>query len=132
MGGPGPWIQADLENGVWAGNKEGVNPTNVGVNATFITAMLKGKPGSFALKGGNSRAGPLKTFYSGERPAGYNPMKKQGAIVLGIGGDNSDGAFGTFYEGAMTRGYSSDAADNALQADIVAAGYQAQTIQTAA
>ena len=25
------------------------------------------------------------------------PMKKQGAIILGIGGDNSDGAVGTFY-----------------------------------
>ena len=26
-------------------------------------------------------------------------MKKQGAIVLGIGGDNSDFGVGTFYEG---------------------------------
>ena len=26
-------------------------------------------------------------------------MKKQGAIILGIGGDNTDGAVGTFYEG---------------------------------
>ena len=50
-------------------------------------------------------------------------MKKQGAIILGIGGDNSDGAVGTFYEGAMTRGYSTDAADAAVQANIIAAGY---------
>jgi len=53
----------------------------------------------------------------------YAPMKKQGAIILGIGGDNSDGAVGTFYEGAMTQGYSSDATDDAVQANIVAAGY---------
>jgi hypothetical protein len=53
----------------------------------------------------------------------YAPMKKQGAIILGIGGDNSDGAVGTFYEGVMTQGYSTDATDAAVQANIVAAGY---------
>jgi hypothetical protein len=35
----------------------------------------------------------------------YNPMKKQGAIVLGSGGDccatNTNLSVGTFYEGAM-------------------------------
>ena len=50
-------------------------------------------------------------------------MKKQGAIVLGIGGDNSDAAIGSFFEGALARGYSTDAADDAVQANIVAAGY---------
>jgi hypothetical protein len=50
-------------------------------------------------------------------------MKKQGAIILGIGGDNSKGAVGTFYEGVMTSGYPSDATENAVQANIVAAGY---------
>jgi hypothetical protein len=42
---------------------------------------------------------------------------------LAAGGDNSDGAIGTFYEGAMTKGYSTKATDDALQANIVAAGY---------
>ena len=50
-------------------------------------------------------------------------MHKQGAIILGIGGDNSDGAVGTFYEGVMTKGYSSNTTDDAVQANIVAAGY---------
>jgi hypothetical protein len=50
-------------------------------------------------------------------------MKKQGSIVLGVGGDNSDGSEGTFYEGAIIQGYTTDAADDALQANIVAAGY---------
>ena len=50
-------------------------------------------------------------------------MKKQGAIILGIGGDNSCSAIGTFYEGAMTASYTSDATDDAVQANIVAAGY---------
>ena len=50
-------------------------------------------------------------------------MKKQGAIVLGIGGDNSDFGIGTFYEGVMTAGYTTDATDDAVQANIVAARY---------
>ena len=45
------------------------------------------------------------------------------AIVLGIGGDNSDFGIGTFYEGAMTANYTTDATDNAVHANIVAAGY---------
>lgn len=32
-------------------------------------------------------------------------------------------AIGIFYEGAVTQGYSTDAADAALQMDVVAAGY---------
>ncbi|MET8162563.1 arabinofuranosidase catalytic domain-containing protein, partial [Sphaerisporangium sp. NPDC005289] len=62
---------------------------------------------------------------NGVRPnvSGYNPMKKEGAIILGIGGDNSIGAAGTFYEGVMTSGYPSDATEDAVQANITAAGY---------
>jgi len=87
---------ADLEDGLWAGN-ERVNPDSQPIHADFVTAMVKGKPGGFALKGGTAGfyGGPLKQLYNGPRPAGYNPMKKQGAIILGIGGDNSD-RFETF------------------------------------
>jgi len=49
-------------------------------------------------------------------------MSKEGAIILGIGGDNSVSGQGTFYEGVMTMGYPSDATENAVQ-DIVAAKY---------
>jgi hypothetical protein len=50
-------------------------------------------------------------------------MKKQGAIILGIGGDNSNGAAGEFWEGVMTTGAATVATLNAVQANIVAAGY---------
>jgi hypothetical protein len=54
-------------------------------------------------------------------------MKKQGAIVLGSGGDccatNTNLSEGTFYEGCIVSGYPSDATENAVQANIVAAGY---------
>ena len=50
-------------------------------------------------------------------------MKKEGAILLGIGGDNSIAGRGTFFEGVLTSGYPSDATENAVQANIAAAGY---------
>lgn len=120
--GHGPWVMADLENGLWAGDQK-VNPDNKPIDFDYTTAMLKGKAGGFTLKGGNAQSGNLAVLYDGERPPGYNPMKKQGSIILGIGGDNSDWAIGTFYEGVMTAGYSTDATDDAVQANIVAAGY---------
>ena len=78
-----------------------------------------------AIRGGNAQSGSLSTFDNGVRPnvAGYNPMRKEGAIILGIGGDNSHGSAGTFYEGVMTSGYPSDTTENAVQANISAAGY---------
>ena len=121
-GGDGPWVMADLENGLWAG-AEKINPDNTRVEGKYITAMVKGRSGGFALKGGNAQTGELKTLFEGGRPKGYEVMKKQGAIILGIGGDNSDWAIGTFYEGCMTKGYSSDETDAAVQANIVAVGY---------
>jgi hypothetical protein len=88
-------------------------------------ADVKGAPNQRAICGGNGQSGSLSTFYSGVRPTGYNPMHKEGVIILGIGGDNSDTAEGTFYEGALTSGYSSGATEAAVQADIMAAGYAA-------
>ena len=55
-------------------------------------------------------------------------MKKQGAIILGIGGDNSDSSAGTFYEGVMTSGYPSAATEASVQANIVSAGYANYTL----
>jgi hypothetical protein len=122
--GAGRWVMADLESGVWAGSNEGVTPTNTPFNTSkFVTAMLKGKPGEWALKGGDAQSGALKELFDGPRPPHYSPMAKQGAIVLGIGGDNSDFGVGTFYEGALTANYTSDATDNAVHANILAAGY---------
>jgi hypothetical protein len=122
--GAGPWVMADLENGLFGGQTFAANPTNAPLTSTYVTAMFKGRAGGFALKGGDAQSVTLTTMYDGPRPSGgYNPMKKQGAIILGIGGDNSNGAAGTFFEGCMTSGYPADAADSAVQTNIVAAGY---------
>ena len=123
--GNGPWIMADMENGLYSGVNAGYNSNDPTINYRFTTAIIKGGANLWSIRGGNAQSGSLSTFYSGPRPnvAGYNPMKKQGAIILGIGGDNSKGSAGTFYEGVMTSGYPSDATENAVQANIVAAGY---------
>ena len=121
-GDTGPWVMADLENGLWAGHDK-VQESNVPIVADYVTAMAKGKAGTFALKGGDAQQGPLTTLFEGPRPPQYETMKKQGAIILGIGGDNSDWAVGTWFEGIMARGYTTDATDSAVQASIVAAGF---------
>jgi non-reducing end alpha-L-arabinofuranosidase len=123
--GNGPWIMADLENGLFSGANPKNNPADLTINYRYTTAIVKGTANLWAIKGGNAQSGALSTFYSGPRPSvsGYNPMHKEGAIILGIGGDNSKSSYGTFYEGVMTSGYPSDATENAVQANIVAAGY---------
>jgi hypothetical protein len=125
--GNGPWIMADLENGLYSGVNAGYNSGDPTINHRFTTAVVKGTANQWSIRGGNAQSGSLSTFYSGARPnvSGYNPMHKEGAIILGIGGDNSKGSAGTFYEGVMTSGYPSDATENSVQADIVAAGYAA-------
>ncbi|MCA2226304.1 arabinofuranosidase catalytic domain-containing protein [Nonomuraea aurantiaca] len=124
--GNGPWIMADLENGLFSGVNQRYNANDPSISHRYLTAIIKGEPNHWSIRGGNAQSGSLSTFYNGARPnvAGYNPMKKEGAIILGIGGDNSHGAAGTFYEGVMTSGYPSDATENAVQANIVAAGYR--------
>lgn len=122
--GAGPWVMADLEDGLYAGGSTAAAPTNTPLTADYVTAMLKGPSGNrFVLKGGDAQSGNLATQYDGPRPVGYSPQKKEGAIILGTGGDNSHTGEGTFFEGCMTSGVPSDVTDDAVQANIVAAGY---------
>ncbi|MEU2778734.1 arabinofuranosidase catalytic domain-containing protein [Streptomyces sp. NPDC007162] len=129
--GSGPWVQADLEWGLYPGGSQSWNPGQRAFTGRFVTAMLKNNGTSrFALKGGNAQSGGLTTLWDGALPGGYSPMKKQGAIVLGSGGDcckpggGANLSAGTFYEGAVVAGYPSDTTDNAVQANITAAGYR--------
>jgi hypothetical protein len=106
--GPGPWILADLEDGMYASD---VRPGHAkSIQHAYVTAMLKGGSaskthanGHFAIKGGDAQAGELTVYYEGARPKGYSPMKKQGSIILGIGGDNSDRGVGTFRSASPCR-----------------------------
>jgi hypothetical protein len=116
---------ADLENGLFSGENVKNNPGDPTITNRFLTSVVKGKPNNWAIRTGNAASGALTTDYNGPRPdaSGYNPMSKEGAIILGIGGDNSISGQGTFYEGVMTSGFPSDATENSVQANIIAAKY---------
>jgi len=122
--GMGPWVMGDLENGLWAGDKSPYmgNPTIDTTAWTLVMGMVKGDMAGanhWVIKEGNAKSGVLMTPFDGQRPsAHYNPMRKEGAIGLGTGGDNSSGATGNWFEGVMTSHFSSDTADMAVAADI--------------
>ena len=125
-GGTGPWVEADMENGLFSGGN-GSDPANTGNASPFVTAMLKNNgTTTYALKDGNAASGALTTDYDGPLPdiGGYTPMHQEGSVLLGTGGDDSNGSDGSFFEGVITAGYPSTATDNAIQANIVAAGYR--------
>jgi len=126
--GSGPWIMADMEDGMVSQGGSGKNDKSMSQTSTYVTAMEKNNgTTAFALKAADATKMPLNTYYSGGLPPGKNPMKKQGSIVLGSGGDccltNSNLSYGTFYEGAIVAGYPSDATDDAIHANIVNAAY---------
>ena len=114
----GSKLCADLPNIVWR----------------FVTAIIKGEPHHWSSLGGDAQQGALSVMFSGARvDATYDPMRKQGAILLGNGGDNSNGSQGTFYEGAMTAAgtFPTNVTDQLVQANIVAARYGAPPLSIA-
>ena len=122
-GGDGPWVMADMENGIFSGATNNYTG-NTSVPYPYVTAVLIGRSGgTYALMAGDAQSGELTTMYDGARPTGYTRMMKQGAIVLGTGGDNSDHGRGYFFEGAMTAHASTAEVMDQIQANIVAAGY---------
>ena len=126
--GSGPWVMADLEYGLFAEGDSKKNSNDPSQTTPFVTAVLKNNGTTeFTLRGADATTGSLNTYYKGALPAGWSPMKKQGAMVLGSGGDccatNNNLSEGTFYEGSLVSGYPSDATESLVQANIVAAGY---------
>ncbi|HZQ51027.1 MAG TPA: arabinofuranosidase catalytic domain-containing protein [Bryobacteraceae bacterium] len=127
--GSGPWIMTDQENNlVGCVNSDGSKgcPNLPTIMWRFVTAIAKGEPHHWTSMGGDAQKGPLAVMFDGPRVnATYDPMRKQGAILLGNGGDNSNSSQGTFYEGAMTAAgtFPTDATDQRVQANIVAARY---------
>jgi hypothetical protein len=126
--GAGPWVMGDLENGLWAGDSSPYANNMPITTWAYVTGIVKGEPvsatwphGHWTIKEGDATAGTLikPPPFDGQRPsARYYPMRKEGAIGLGTGGDNSNAAQGNWFEGVMTATYSSDAADDAVQANI--------------
>jgi hypothetical protein len=127
--GNGPWVMADMEDGIVSGVNTGVNNNSPSMPYRFVTAMEKNNGRTeFAIRGADATAmTTLTTMYRGALPAGKNPMRKEGAIVLGSGGDccysNNNASEGIFYEGAIVDGYPSDDTEQAIHANIVEARY---------
>jgi non-reducing end alpha-L-arabinofuranosidase len=131
-----PWFMADFEAGVWAG---GTNPGDPGWGA--LTGDHPPNPANPSMKGVKYALGFLKTntnntwalrmadagtanavttAYAGGLP---KRMANEGAIVIGVGGDNSNNSWGTFFEGAVLAGFPSDAAELGVLQNIKAVGY---------
>jgi Alpha-L-arabinofuranosidase B, catalytic len=133
---PGPWIMTDQENNlVGCVNPDGSKLCDLpNITWRFVTAMAKGEPHHWTSMGGDAQQGALKVMFDGPRvDASYDPMRKQGAILLGNGGDNSNGSQGTFYEGAMTAAgtFPTDATDQLIHANVVAAKYDVARLRVA-
>ena len=134
---PGPWIMTDQENNLVGcvnadGSKLCANLPSI--TWRFVTAIAKGEPHHWTSLGGDAQTGALKVMFDGPRvDHTYDPMRKQGAILLGNGGDNSVGSQGTFYEGAMTAPgtFPTDATDQLVQANVVAAKYDVARLSLA-
>jgi len=134
---PGPWVMTDQENNLVGcvnadGSKLCANLPNI--TWRFVTAMAKGEPHHWTSMGGDAQKGDLRVMFDGPRvDATYDPMRKQGAILLGNGGDNSIGSQGTFYEGAMTAAgtFPTDGTDQLVHANVVAARYDGPLLSLA-
>lgn len=137
----GPWIMTDQENNLVGCVNESPDDKYCAdlesVTWRFIMATADGEPHHWRTMGGDAQQGNLQTFFDGIRVKNdrnsYDPMRKQGAILLGNGGDNSNGSQGTFYEGAMTAPgtFPTQETNQKIQANIVAAKYDVQRVSIA-
>lgn len=138
---PGPWVMTDQENNLVGCVNESPNdkycPDLPSISWRFVTATADGEPGHWRSMGGDAQNGELMVMFDGSRikndRSSYDPMRKQGAILLGNGGDNSVGSQGTFYEAAMTAAgtFPTKETNQKIQANIVAARYDVQRLSLA-
>ena len=138
---PGPWIMTDQENNLVGGVNASPNdkylPNLPSITWRFVTATADGEPHHWRSMGGDAQNGDLEVMFDGPRIINdrnsYDPMRKQGAILLGNGGDNSNASQGTFYEGAMTAPgtFPTKETNQKIQDNIVTARYDVQRLSLA-
>jgi hypothetical protein len=121
--GSGPWFMGDFEAGVWAGGSGASNVRNnslPSMTMNYAFGILKTRSGNYAIRTADATTGNIATAYDGAAPANWT---MEGAIILGIGGDNSNSSDGTFLEGAITAGRPTDATDQLVHDNVKAARY---------
>ena len=136
---PGPWIMTDQESNLVGCVTD--SPTNKYcpdlpvVSWRFVTATADAEPHHWRTMGGDAQGGDLKIMFDGPRVQNspgriYDPMRKQGAIDLGNGGDNGNVSQGTVYEAAMTAPgtFPTQETNQKIQANVVAARYDVQRL----
>jgi non-reducing end alpha-L-arabinofuranosidase len=138
---PGPWVMTDQENNlvgcVTASPNDKYCPDLKSITWRFVTATADGEPHHWRSMGGDAQKGDLQVMFDGPRVdnnrKSYDPMRKQGAILLGNGGDNSNGSQGTFYEGAMTAPgtFPTKETNQKIQANVLSARYDVQCLSIA-
>jgi hypothetical protein len=134
--GNGPWGMVDMEDGLFAGGGNIVEPVqlladpSVAYGGNNIATVLSKTNGTstFVLKVGDAATGALTTAWNGSLPGNntnpaaetqhYAPLEVQGGLSLGEGGDGSSAGTGAFSEGAVIAGETSDATDNLIQANL--------------
>jgi hypothetical protein len=106
--GPGPWPGVDWENGVFLFGSTPVQP--------YLSILAKYNPSvpNWELKSGDATAGGLTLLNSSAPP---ETPDFEGGLSLGEGGDGSPAPV-AFLEGVVVASTTSDAADNAVQANI--------------
>jgi non-reducing end alpha-L-arabinofuranosidase len=138
--GTGPWFGADIEAGVWMGgsapgqpgwgdletaDEAPANTNNPSLRVKYALGFVKTAPDPerYALRMADiATATTLTTAFAGDYPQGRN-LDSQGAVVLGVGGDNSNNSWSTFYEGAIVAGFPMDATEDAILQNLKALGY---------
>jgi hypothetical protein len=134
---PGPWIMTDQENNLVGCVTDSPNNKNCDlpiITWRFVTATADGEPHHWRTMGGDAQQGSMKTMFDGPRVKNprnsYDPMRKQGAIDMGNGGDNSNGSQGTVYEAAMTAAgtFPTEETLQKVQANVVAAKYNVERL----
>jgi hypothetical protein len=90
--------------------------------------------GDAAQLGGLFTSGPISLsslmpeFGGNGQPNQYAPMHQEGAVLLGIGGDNSIRAAGEFYEGVITQGAPSQTVWSQILSNAQGSGYQSTPV----
>lgn len=92
--GSGPWVGADLEEGMYygGGNATEVNSQSQTLPHDFVSLTLKGRIDGFTLKGGDATRGKQTTMYDGPRPfetGGSTPIAAEVTLEKCIAGDKT-------------------------------------------
>ena len=131
--GAGPWFMGDFEAGVWSGGAGGYS-TNTGdpsMTMSYAFGIVKtstnGTQPTYCIRVADGTTGNFTNVWDGNFETAW---KMGGAIILGIGGDNSNSSYGTFYEGVVTAGRPLNATDSLVLRNVQAQKYGSTVVKT--